>query len=694
VDSLSITQKFDSFKRPYILVNKKKYLLDKFNKLDDKSNIYLLVFDDSLTLVERLILVDIFISYKIYFKNNFEFNLGDCFDEIISLKKDLYYLIDKDELFFSNMLQEIKEILDNKKFKTNFNLNFYKLDLFIYLNSIINSLYYTNYDYTNYGYIQDDFFFFYGMLHRNIVLLNIQTNIEVLNLFDLNKNLKKNIIKVIMSIDKSIIKKKITIKDNKSIKSNLFLKLNTSVILDYKTRFFINFSKIKFKNNDKFFIGASYLTFCKFIKKSNSQDFINSINTSAIVKLSKQELIIDFKDWEFIKNKIISIILEKYKIKLNAFFEVVDVLEQLYFEKTKYNILIKDKKTNIHYETLNFKVEEINKEIQRLYYVIIAEKAKYLTYPIYIPYYYDFRGRIYPKSLIGFTYLKFIRSLFKFKVDTTLNLKDKLDNSIYFKKVMGLNIIIDNIFLLKICNDYQKFLTITHLLELGKLFKGEIISEDGITLQEFINLGTKYFYTKNFIKLDISDFLYANSICKNLELFLNTNRFDDIIIMRDSTASFLQHWGLKLKIKELHLNKLNIDGYIYYDIYTQIISFFLLNNPEFNNLNYKPILNRKILKNIIMVVNYNARKQTCFNNLKNNLNENNIKFNELGLKIFCYKLYDFLNNDLFEYLFVYSKLDFLKKINNKLSCIDNSEIDLNYFKFEDIKEDIKFKNNR
>jgi hypothetical protein len=209
--------------------------------------------------------------------------------------------------------------------------------------------------------------------------------------------------------------------------------------------------------------------------------------------------------------------------------------------------------------SLKNKLNIIKKELQKLFYIRVIESAKDIIYPIYIPYYFDFRGRLYPKSPLGFTHLKIIRPFFKlesFKDDNYILLED----SIYFKKILSLNIIINY-------DDYQldmtlkdKYYLAIHLLELGKLFKSEIKVNEGITLQSFINLGIKYYCCNDFDSLKVEDFTYAVSIVENINYYKIHKIYKNITIIRDSTASFLQHWGLKLGIKSPYLSKLNLCG--------------------------------------------------------------------------------------------------------------------------------------
>lgn len=260
--------------------------------IDNKSmNIKSILNSQKINLTYKLIFLDIFISYRLYVIEGLEFNLDACYDEILNLNKNLLYVCSSNEQFFLNIKKDIDDVLNNKKLKTNFNLDFHDIDAYIYYNIIIKSTYYINYDY-----IQDGDAVLDGMLHRNVILSNIDNNAKVFNILKLNSNLQKNTIKLIICLAQTelISQRKIIIRYKNNLKSNFYIKFNLITKLDYSDRLFINFSAIKFKTLTNYFIGASYLTLNSFIKKANFQVSKNYINNEAIIKLSTQPIIIDF----------------------------------------------------------------------------------------------------------------------------------------------------------------------------------------------------------------------------------------------------------------------------------------------------------------------------------------------------------------------------------------------------------------
>ena len=614
-----------------------------------------------------------FISYKLFITQGFIFNIEACYEEIWSLNRSLLLVYNSNEQFFYNTHNDIDNFLNDKHLKTKFNLEFYDIDSYIYLNLIIKSTYFISYDC-----IYNEYSLSSGMLHRNVVLSNINESTKVFKILNIKTDIVKNTIKLIMCLAESIHQKKIIIRVKGGIKCNFYVKLNLITNLDYADRLYINFSQVEMKSFNNYFIGASHLTLSSFIKKANFQSLKNNINCDAIIKLSKQPIYIDFSKWELIKKNVIRRIKQEYNLNITEDATISSIINELsdqrndqtiimnqykmkgrieYNSKKMHlnenidgveagvnvynkNLQIKDlrnDKTNMKidhsdkdFNELSLRSEEIftenndfseedlrqielytknlSKEIQRLYYILAAEKAKLFTYPIYIPHYYDFRGRIYPKSVIGFTYLKVCRALFKLsEFDLSVNLLD-LKESIYFKRISNLNVIIDVRFNKPELNEVDKYFLIIHLLELGKYNKGALATTNGLTLQNLIDNGTELFFNKNNVDLDVDDLVYIDIIKDNIIYFFNNNKFKNITIIRDATASFLQHWSIKLKAKKEYLSKLNLNGDVWYDTYIFIIDTFLKENAEFESkTNFKKILKRSVLKKF-----YNDNKLQCW----------------------------------------------------------------------------------
>jgi hypothetical protein len=282
-------------------------------------------------------------------------------------------------------------------------------------------------------------------------------------------------------------------------------------------------------------------------------DIINELNA---LKSDHEKQIHDYKfkrrDGCVIDNSDIDLNLS------NTANEVDDLLNKETFFVEKIN---SEKKSDLNQEILDFteeltefndyseeffkqkilSIKSISKKIQQLYYILSAEKAKLFRYPIYLPYYYDFRGRIYPKSIVGFTYLKVLRATFRLPgFDRDIDWID-LKQSFYYQRILSLNIMVDERFLKLELNSIDKYFLIIHLLELGKYNKSRLVTSNGLSLQNMVDNGTELYFNQEDSNVSIDDLIYMKIIKDNITNFMNNNKFNNITIIRDSTASFLQH---------------------------------------------------------------------------------------------------------------------------------------------------------
>jgi hypothetical protein len=106
------------------------------------------------------------------------------------------------------------------------------------------------------------------------------------------------------------------------------------------------------------------------------------------------------------------------------------------------------------------------------------------------------------------------------------------------------------------------------------------------------------------------------------------------------------------------------------------------------------ILNRKVLKSFIMIASYNACLWVCFESIKQALIENDIVIDSKILYTFCKVFFKFLNDDIFKYIYINSKCEYLDSLKFKIKSFDNSSIDLTYLNFKIKKEEIKFNKKR
>ena len=115
------------------------------------------------------------------------------------------------------------------------------------------------------------------------------------------------------------------------------------------------------------------------------------------------------------------------------------------------------------------------------------------------------------------------------------------------------------------------------------------------------------------------------------------------------------------------------------------------NYHYFNDLRIKNYLNRKYLKKIIMTVNYNAGEDLSLLNFINALKKDNIVVDDIEIyKEFINDFRSFLNNDLFDLLYIKNKKIILNSMGDKFNT-DDGEISLIYLKSVEEKEVIKIK---
>jgi hypothetical protein len=180
---------------------------------------------------------------------------------------------------------------------------------------------------------------------------------------------------------------------------------------------------------------------------------------------------------------------------------------------------------------------DIRRDIQRITYLSVIDKVLGLKFPIYTAHFYDFRGRMYPKSIVSFMYFKAIRAFFK----TSFNKPnyDEIRKSKYFERVMSQRVFLGENLESINPNDIDRYFLNIILLELGKLQKKSILGV-GLELRDFIAKGIELFYS-DCSNVDIDDFGYLYKLKHCLNTFIATRNWVDITIIRDSTASSFQH---------------------------------------------------------------------------------------------------------------------------------------------------------
>lgn len=157
----------------------------------------------------------------------------------------------------------------------------------------------------------------------------------------------------------------------------------------------------------------------------------------------------------------------------------------------------------------------------------------------------------------------------------------------------------------------------------------------------------------------------------------------------------MQHWCRILKHKnDETLEKLNLNGDLWYDMYTIIILKFKEKyrfRDYFLNANITKYINRRFLKKVLMTVNYNSTLFSCLKYFKGSIEEvggviSNNDYKDIVELIKDFR--SFCNGDIFEILFRMEKATTLKNLNFS-SNINNNIIRLHYLKTKPVIKVIK-----
>jgi hypothetical protein len=132
-----------------------------------------------------------------------------------------------------------------------------------------------------------------------------------------------------------------------------------------------------------------------------------------------------------------------------------------------------------------------------------------------------------------------------------------------------------------------------------------------------------------------------------------------------------------------------LTGLVWFDTYTVIIDLFKTQYPELcQHASLQILLNRNVLKKIIMIVNYNAGVRECTTHLTEYLREKNTRIEPPIFNEFIKTFYNFLNVDLFTQIYIFNKTEVVVNLKNKLELTD-AKIDLTYYETQKIKREIK-----
>jgi hypothetical protein len=412
------------------------------------------------------------------------------------------------------------------------------------------------------------------------------------------------IISILVKLDENeTIKKLIIVKKNKNkFSKNIFLKFNLNYSCDFSSKIYLNISFIPFRLvSEEYLMGSSYLTLSFIYKKSINQKDINRLDYNCVLQASKFAYKIDVKASNIFKEifnkndrlnsqsmfidelqlniaclkEELLLLIKKEKTLKDNFFENEDFLDSdeekafnelnkeasSYFGKNKKKIIILRKEINSSISNLN-----------NVVYQFITNKIIDLNQTIYIAYYYDFRGRIYPRSVLGPTYNKYIRLILYNNIKLTKIQILEILNSNYFKKYFiqignTYNLIIDKESYSLDNNKlspFKKYIISHYLLEIGKINKVSLLKgEEFISLNFFINEGIKIINSieSNYNDFSLIEIFEIKKFIYIIKENLITNSLHYTILNKDATASSLQHWSIILGFKDKEiLTKLNLNS--------------------------------------------------------------------------------------------------------------------------------------
>jgi len=279
------------------------------------------------------------------------------------------------------------------------------------------------------------------------------------------------------------------------------------------------------------------------------------------------------------------------------------------------------------YRTLKeaqLKHKSAQQELSQQYSVILmlnifnkfAEEMLTRARPFYLASYIDFRGRIYSDSKISPTSTKIYRHLYHYGFYSGVELNfftAKLASSRAFKIISAHRDLLYS-FEKKYSTQFTD-LEINALLwlflELGKLIKGKLLKNGRVSLREFLEHGI-ISYSTDPISENFEDKIIYKKVCEAIHNIFLKKKIKKTIIYKDSTASVLQQLTKLLGHKSekiLEIMNINHES-IWYDPYSFIIDIYKIKSP-IANPEVEKLFIRKILKKLIMTVNYSLTQQTA-----------------------------------------------------------------------------------
>lgn len=420
-----------------------------------------------------------------------------------------------------------------------------------------------------------------------------------------------------------------------------------------------------YSNCFKDFYSFSYIGF-KLIEYQE-RIYIASVHYSKMYELSKK----NYNSGKSFKIKDMSYIMNKTNLKV-----YVDHEYQLSLQK-KFTLNLSELKIkleenldllNLTYEqelwTIETKEEisKIQKKISKLNQQILYFHFAYFEFgdtPIIFPMYLDFRGRKYYHSSIGPTNAKILRLAYYYGYYDSSD----FDSSNNLYSLEHLNLI------KAFCRD-NNFLFHTKYLEsyfwlligIGKIVrdKNKIV----VSTIDFLELGISYLKVPK--KVDLESLLEIEHYITIMKSFSNS-KIKKRLVIKDATASLNQIFMKKIgPLNNLSLNYVNLGcENIWYDTYLVFREKFyekIISDKIFEEYHdrgkFELVLNRKAIKNTIMIIPYSAGFQLCWQNYID-LNKNE------GFGVEITKTLKSFYESFYKYIKDQAQTDFLYRKNTK-----------------------------